>query len=255
MPSSLFVPALAEPRLSNRLVAACVVYRPDRLQIGSHPHRSARLPALRMNGTFFYIGLGAGLAAACGLRPFLPTLLAGALASAGALGVSFAHAPYRFLQSGWWLLAVALALLLAYALQLMLGLAPTLDPAEESPRSNPLAVGIAVLGYGAGALLFAGTLAAHGDAWWPGLLGGLAAVALAQRAVGPVVARARTRLTDRAAREALTIYLDLASLLLAALVALLHPLGYVAIVLLAWALWRGRARAGEKYAGLRILRR
>ncbi len=35
-----------------------------------------------MNGIFFYIGLGAGLAAACGLRPFLPVLLAGALASA-----------------------------------------------------------------------------------------------------------------------------------------------------------------------------
>ena len=51
-----------------------------------------------MNGIFFYIGLGAGLAAACGLRPFLPVLLAGALASAQALGVSFAHGPFRFLQ-------------------------------------------------------------------------------------------------------------------------------------------------------------
>jgi hypothetical protein len=40
-----------------------------------------------MNGTFFYIGLGAGLAAACGLRPFLPLLVAGALGSAEALGV------------------------------------------------------------------------------------------------------------------------------------------------------------------------
>ena len=33
-----------------------------------------------MNGLVFYIGLGIGLAVACGLRPFLPLLLAGALA-------------------------------------------------------------------------------------------------------------------------------------------------------------------------------
>ena len=78
---------------------------------------------------------------------------------------------------------------------------------------------------------------------------------VAQRASGPVIAGARGRLADRAAREALTVYLDAASLLLAALVALLHPLGYVAVVLLAWFAWRVRARGDEKYAGLRILRR
>jgi hypothetical protein len=39
------------------------------------------------------------------------------------------------------------------------------------------------------------------------------------------------------------------------LVTLLHPLGYVALALLAWFGWRGRVRGGEKYAGLRILRR
>ena len=129
-----------------------------------------------MHGIFFYIGLGAGLAAACGLRPFLPVLLAGALASAKALGLTFARDPYRFLQSGWWLLAVAVALALAYAIQLRLRLAATPDPAQRSPRGDPLAAALAGLAYGSGALLFAGTLAAHGDAWWPGLIGGLAAV-------------------------------------------------------------------------------
>ncbi|MCW3031049.1 MAG: hypothetical protein JWM66_1182, partial [Solirubrobacterales bacterium] len=72
-----------------------------------------------MHGLFFYIGLGAGLAAACGLRPFLPVLLAGALASAPALGLSFAHDPFRFLKAGWWLLVVVIALIAAYALQLL----------------------------------------------------------------------------------------------------------------------------------------
>jgi hypothetical protein len=208
-----------------------------------------------MNGTFFYIGLGAGLAAACGLRPFLPVLLAGALGSAGALGVGFAHQSFHFLQSSWWLLVVVVALVAAYALQLVLGLSPTVDPSARSGRSAPLAASVTGLGFGAGMLLFAGTLAAHGDSPWPGLLGAIPVVGLAQRASGPVIQRARARLPDRAAREALTIYLDAASLLLAALVALLHPLGYVAIGLLAWFLWRLRSRAGEKYAGLRILRR
>jgi Domain of unknown function (DUF4126) len=208
-----------------------------------------------MHGTFFYIGLGVGLSAACGVRPFLPVLLAGALGSAGVLGVSFAHGRFDFLQSSWWLLAVAVTFVLAYALQLTLGLAPTLDPGAERSRADPLAAALSGVAYGTGALLFAGTLAARGDLWWPGLLGGLAAAGLAQRAVAPVIARARARLADREAREAVTVYLDSASLLLAGFVALLHPLGYVVVGLLAWLLLRARARAGAKYAGLRILRR
>jgi hypothetical protein len=220
-----------------------------------------------MNGLVFYIGLGMGFAAACGLRPFLPLLLAGGLASSGALGVSFSEGAYSFLEADWWLLVVVVALVLAYALQMLGGLAPTVDPGEppggdtltgagrRSKRPDPLAASLAGLGVGAGALLFAGTLAAHGDSAWPGIVGGFLAAGLAQRASGPVIARARKRLPDRGAREALTVYLDAASLLLAALVALLHPLGYVAVALLAWFAWRMQARSGEKYAGLRILRR
>lgn len=212
-----------------------------------------------MNGTFFDIGLGLGLAAACGLRPFLPLLLAGALSSAGALGVGFGPpgGSYHFLQSTWWLLLVTAALVLSYLAQALLGLSPMLDPTtSRTSRPTPLAATIAGIGLGAGAVLFAGTLSAHGELSWPGLLGGLLAAALAQRASGPVLARARLRLPDRGAREALTVYLDAAALLLAVLVALLHPLGYVAIALLAWFVWRGRARDGEsRYAGLRILGR
>jgi hypothetical protein len=65
----------------------------------------------------------------------------------------------------------------------------------------------------------------------------------------------RGRLPDRGAREAVTLYVDAAALLLAALVALLHPLGYLALVPFAWLLLGERRRAGEKYAGLRILGR
>jgi hypothetical protein len=208
-----------------------------------------------MNGLFFYIGLGAGLAAACGLRPFLPLLLAGALGSAKVLGVSFPAGGYHFLQASWWLLAVAVVLALGYALQILLSLSPVFDPVSREPRRDPLAAALTGIAYGAGALLFAGTLAAHGDAPWPGVLGGLAVVALVQRVSGPVILGARTRLTDKPAREALTLYLDAAALLLAGLVALLHPLGYVALAGAVWLLLRRRSRAGEKYAGLRILGR
>ncbi|HEY3866081.1 MAG TPA: DUF4126 family protein [Solirubrobacteraceae bacterium] len=198
-----------------------------------------------MNGLFFYIGLGIGLAAACGLRPYLPTLLAGALGSGGALGVGFSG-HFHFLQASWWLIVVALVFVSSYPLQLRLG---------QERFQAVVAPAIVAQAVALGALLFAGTLAAHGDAWWPGLIGGAAAATLGLRASDPIVRGARSRLPDRAAREALTIYLDAVSLLFAALVCLLHPLGYVLLVLLAVLLVRTRRRTGEKYAGLRILRR
>ena len=120
-----------------------------------------------MNGLVFYIGLGLGLAAACGLRPFLPLLLAGALAGSSALGVSFSTGAFSFLEADWWLLVVAVAFALSYALQMLLGLAPTIDPSDRSARPDPLAASLAGLSVGAGALLFAGTLAAHSDAPGP----------------------------------------------------------------------------------------
>jgi hypothetical protein len=200
-----------------------------------------------MNNLVFYIGLGLGLAVAAGMRPFAPALLAGALGSAHALSVSFAHGRYHFLQSSWWLAAMGVALVLAYVLQLRIG----------SERFNKGSIGAVLtgLGIGVGAVLFAGTLADHGDPSWPGLIAGALTAGLGGLAIAPVINGARARLDDRSAREALTLYLDGVALLLAALVALLHPLGYVAVVLLLWLVAARRRRSGEKYAGLRILRR
>jgi uncharacterized membrane protein len=199
-----------------------------------------------MNGLVFYIGLGTGLAAAAGLRPYLPALLAGALGSAGALGVGFAHTYYRFLQSGWWLVAVTVVFVAAYVLQLRLGAERFEKVAGGARAAQAIAVG---------ALLFAGTLAEHGDASWPGLIGGAVSAALGQAAVEPLLTRVRARLPDRSAREALTLYVDGAALAIAAVVMLLHPLGYVVLALFVWMAVGTRRRAGEKYAGLRILRR
>ena len=211
-----------------------------------------------MHGIVFDIGLGLGLAAACGVRPFFPLLLAGALASAGALDVTFAHHGFRFVQETWWLLVVAAGLVAAYAVQLLGGLASGGTPSGGRSGRAPNSLGasaLAGIGYGSGALLFAGTLAAHRNAWWPGIVGGLAAAWLADEVVGPIVAGARARLSDRAAREALTVYLDAAALAAAALVCALHPLGYLLVAALAWFGARARARGADKYAGLRVLRR
>lgn len=209
--------------------------------------RGVGASALPMNGLVFYIGLGLGLALAAGLRPFLPALLAGALGSGDTLGVDFAHSGYAFLQDGWWLLAVAAALVIAWALQLRLGAARI--------EAGPIGAVLAGLGVGVAALLFAGTLGQHGDASWPGLIGGVAAALLVQAAVRPLLGRTRERLPDRGSREALTLYVEAAALVLAALVALLHPLGYVALVPFAWLVLAGRRRGEERYAGLRILGR
>ena len=199
-----------------------------------------------MHSLFFYIGLGAGLAVAAGLRPFLPALLAGALGSNDVLGVDFQHGGFTFLQSDAWLIAVAVAFAATWLVQLRIG--------SERFEAGPLGAALAGVAVGVGALLFAGTLSDHHDVSWPGLIGGALCAALAAAAVRPVFARARARLSDSAARQALTLYLDVGGLVLAALVALLHPLGYVAVAAFAWLALAGRRRGGEKYAGLRILR-
>lgn len=199
------------------------------------------------NSIGFLIGLGLGLGVAAGVRPFLPALLAGGLASGKVLGLTFVHGGYSFLQAGWWLIALAAALAIVYLLQLRIG-SVLFDNAAP-------AAALAGIGVGIGALLFAGSLAGHGEVSWPGLIGGGLAALLAQAVVRPMTMRVRSRLADKAAREAVTIYLDATALVIAGLTALLHPLGYVAVALFAWLLLAGRRRASGRYAGLRILGR
>jgi hypothetical protein len=194
-----------------------------------------------------------GLAAASGIRPFLPLLLAGALAKAGDLGVSFAGKPFHFLGSAAWLLVVTVALIVSYLIQVLSDRPAT----EERPFAggDPFASALTGIALGSGALLFAGTLAAHGDTWWPGLIAGLLCAFVGERASGPLIARVRARLTDRSARNALTVYLDATALIASLVVCAFHPLGYVLLLLLIWWLVRAGRRDGERYAGLRILGR
>jgi uncharacterized protein DUF4126 len=183
---------------------------------------------------------GAGLAGAAGIRPFLPALVAGALATAD-VGIDYEATPFAFLEQPGWLLAVVLALIVAVVLQ------------RRGVPEKLLDASLAGIGIGLGALLFAGTLADHDYAWWPGLLGGGACAALAGAATGSLVGRVRARL-DADARSALPVYLEGTAVVLAALAVVVAPISAVALGFFAFLLRGGKRREGEKYAGLRILR-
>ncbi len=188
---------------------------------------------------FLDICQGLGLGAATGVRPFLPALLTGALAS-GNLGVDFDHTDYSFLEDPVWLLVLVVLLVGTFLLRGYL----------ENPTGEAALGGISI---GLGALMFAGTLADHGYVSWPGLIAGGAAAAVGHSASSDLLARTARRL-DTAARAALPMYFETVGLVVAGLSVLAPPLGVVALVGLGWLRVGGSRRDGEKYAGLRILR-
>jgi hypothetical protein len=183
---------------------------------------------------------GAGLAGAAGIRPFLPALVAGALAS-GNIGVDYDHTPFSFLEAPGWLLALLIAVIVVVIAE------------RRDVPEGPLESALSGIGIGLGALLFAATLADHFDLWWPGLLGGGLCAALAGAATRSLVARTRARL-DPEARAALPVYVEGTSIVLAALAVVVAPVSLLALGFFAFLLRGGRRREGEKYAGLRILR-
>jgi Domain of unknown function (DUF4126) len=182
---------------------------------------------------------GMGVSAAAGLRPFLPTLLVGALA-ADDLGVDFDGTDFAFLESPWFLLAMVVAFVVTTLLRTRL----------ETPAGEAALGGI---GLGLGALLFAGTLDDRHATWWPGIVGGLVCALIAQQGARSLLTRTRARL-DAAAAAALFLYAEAAALLLAGLSVLIPPVSVLAIGFFVWLRLGGRRREGEKHAGLRILR-
>ena len=185
------------------------------------------------------IGTGAGLAGATGVRPYLPPLLAGALAR-GDVGIDFDGTDWSFLESPAFLAALLALAVVAFLL-------------ERGPGGRPVEIFSGVAGMVLGALLFAGAMADGGEASWIGLVAGPLCAALGWLAVGGLVERARARLDDSAA-VLLTVYADGAALVLAALAVFVPPVSFVALIGFAVLLAGGRRREGEKYAGLRILR-
>jgi uncharacterized membrane protein YgdD (TMEM256/DUF423 family) len=182
---------------------------------------------------------GMGVSTAAGVRPFLPTLLVGALA-ADDLGVDFDGTDFAFLESAWFLVAIAVALVVTTVLRARL----------ETPAGEAALAGI---GLGLGALLFAGTLDDRHATWWPGIVGGLVCAFIAQQGARSLLTRTRARL-DAAAAGALFLYAEAAALLIAGLSVLIPPVSVLAVAFFVWLRLGGRRREGEKHAGLRILR-
>jgi Domain of unknown function (DUF4126) len=192
----------------------------------------------------FDILQGIGVAAAVGIRPFLPALAAGALA-AGGVEIDFKGTDYSFLQDVPFLLAlVILAITLVVAERRM--------PPERLQRGAIGAV-LALASLALGGLLFAGALTDDHYAAWPGWIGGVICAALAIVATRPLLARVRGRL-DRATAATVPVYTEGSAVLLSVLSIVAPPVGLIALVGLLWLLLAGRRREGQKYAGLRILR-
>jgi uncharacterized membrane protein len=186
---------------------------------------------------------GLGIAAAIGIRPLLPVLLAGALAAAN-VGLDYGGTSFAFLEKPWlWAVAVVVVLGIDVALR------RRADKADLGPLEWVLLAVAVVLG----ALEGAGSLADHHHPWVIGLIGGALAALLGFLATRSLFTRVRRRL-DRDAAVALPYYGEGAALLAAGASILFPPLAILVIGALAWLLAGGRRRAGEKYAGLRILR-
>jgi hypothetical protein len=192
----------------------------------------------------FDIFQGIGIAAAVGIRPFLPALAVGALA-AGDVQIDFVHSDFAFLERVPFLLVMVIgAALLAW-----------LERRRRSDQlsAGPIALGLAVAAVVIGALLFAGSLAQGHYTSWPGLIGGALCAAVGIAATRPLLSRVRARLDPEAA-TALPLFAEGSALLAAILSVLLPPVGVIVLLALLWLLYAGRGRGEQKYAGLRILR-
>jgi hypothetical protein len=192
----------------------------------------------------FDILQGIGVAAAVGIRPFLPALAVGALA-AGDVQIDFAHSDFSFLQSAPFLLVMVVGSILLSTLERRMS--------GKDLERGPVALVISAAAVVIGALLFAGALARGHYAWWPGIIGGVLCAGVGILATRPLLARVRSRLDSEAA-GALPVFTEAVALAGAALSVLAPPVGIVLLAFLLWLLFAGRGRGEQKYAGLRILR-
>jgi hypothetical protein len=187
---------------------------------------------------------GAGIAAAIGIRPFLPVLLVGALA-AGNLGLDFGGTDFAFLEQAP-LLAIVLVLL-------ALATFAVRRSGPEAPERPPYVWIFAAVAVVLGALQGAASLADRGHPIVPGLILGALCAALGFVAVRNLLQRTRRRL-DADTAGTLPLYAEGAALAAAGLSVLFPPLAILVVAGLIALLVGGRRRSGEKYAGLRILR-
>ncbi len=188
----------------------------------------------------FDIFQGIGVAAAVGVRPFLPAAVAGALA-AGDVELSFHHTDFHFLAQPVFIVAMVIAAVVFAVLEWRAG----------QPRA--LTALLAAVALVAGALLCGGAIARGHHADWIGIAAGLVAAAVGIAATQPLLSRVRSRLDDET-RGMLPAFAEIAAAIGAGLSIVAPPVGVILVAGLVWLLVAGRGRPEQKYAGLRILR-
>jgi uncharacterized membrane protein YgdD (TMEM256/DUF423 family) len=192
----------------------------------------------------FDIFQGIGVAAAVGVRPFLPALAVGALGAADAQ-IDFSHTSYSFLEQAPFLLVMVIGVALLGATER--------QATRQMLEGRLVTLTLAAMSLIIGALLFAGALAQNHYAAWPGFIGGVICAGVGLLATRPLLERVRARLDEQTA-SMLPVFSESGALLAAVVTVLVPPVGVVVLALLLWLLYAGRARSEQKYAGLRILR-
>src|SRR3954454_23407495 len=169
---------------------------------------------------------GLGIAAGIGIRPFLPTLLVGALAAAN-LGLDFDGTKFAFLEQPGFLLVIVILVAVLGVLERRRG------PELGGGRAAVLALaGVAVV---LGALQAAASIADHSATWWPGIVVGAVAALLGFAAARSLFGRVRARL-DAETAGALPLYAEAGGVAAAGLSVLLPPLAIVIAGGLVWLL-------------------
>ena len=189
------------------------------------------------------MGLGAGVGAGSPLAALLVSVLARA-----DLGLDFEGTSWDWLEEPVFLAALVVAMVL-----MVVGLRAERRNVQAAGAQWPLYYGAAPVVFAA--LQGAGSMADRGHSAIAGLaVGGVCGLIGWVATVG-LLNRVRRRMAaDPEAASALPAYGQAAGATVAGLSILLPPLGALAVLGAAFLLAGGRRRAGEKYAGLRVLR-
>jgi energy-converting hydrogenase Eha subunit A len=187
------------------------------------------------------MGLGAGVGAGSPLAALFVSVLARADA-----GLDFEGTNWAFLEEPLFMAALVVAMVL-----MVLGLRAERSKPNAATAEWPLVYGVAPVIFAA--LHGAGSMADRGHSEIAGAAIGAVCGALGWVATVGLLNRVRKRL-DPDAATALPGYGQGAGSIAAGLSILFPPLGVLVVLGAAVLLAGGKRRAGEKYAGLRILR-
>jgi hypothetical protein len=166
--------------------------------------------------------------------------------------VDFDGSDYAFLESTAFLVVVLALAVAAYAAERLRRARGRAASARSSGR-DPVELAVGATALVAGALLFAGSLAAGGEIAWPGLPAGAAIALLGFAATVTLLGRVRRRL-DASAAALLPVWADAAALGMALVAIVFPPAALLVLLALAYLLVAAGREQRRKYEGLRVLR-